>query len=335
MTRRWRIVATSIGVGIGAGLVLQLMRSAEPQYQGRSISAWLDDMAGRKGSDYQGAIREIGTNTLPYAIAMLARKDSNWRSNCHQLHSKLPQVLRKILPEPKPTLQVVDGANVFFYVGSNSIPNAIALLKHPSPQVRQAAARGLGALRRQSAAANQAIPALIEALADPDRDVRFSGVLALKQMGADASNAVPAITSIVAETGVGPPTNSFLYLRAAAASTLGKIGPVAADALPELKAALREPNSYLRGQAAVAIWRIDADVDTALPVLLEEIPRAMISEESKKDWIIALGEMGSRAKAALPQLKYELRRYNHTSGGEHISNALIRIDPAAVPDAGR
>ena len=96
---------------------------------------------------------------------------------------------------------------------------------------------------------------------------------------------------------------------------LGKIGPSAFGALPSLRAAIRvsyrdAPGfqnggaSYLRGQAAVAIWRIGADVETALPVLLREMPG--MSEHSKWDWIIALGEMGPRAREAVPQLKSEL-----------------------------
>jgi len=154
---------------------------------------------------------------------------------------------------PKPLLQVVDGANVFLNIGSNAIPHAIVLLKHRSATVRQSAALGLGSLRKRFPAANQAIPALIEALSDHEEKVRFFASLAFQEMGADASDAVPALTKVLADT---DQTNSLFYLRAAAASALGKIGPPAMSAIPELKKALQEKDSNFRGHTAVAIWSI-------------------------------------------------------------------------------
>ena len=186
--------------------------------------------------------------------------------------------------------------------------------------------------------ADQAIPALIEALGDKDAEVRSSTANGLAFIGADASNAVPAITKVL-DDGFGSPTNSSFYLQAAAAVALGKIGPPASAAIPDLKRAVQvsyrdAPGfqnggaSYLRGQAAVALWRIDSDVDTALPVLLREMPG--ISEHSKWDWIIALGEMGPRAKEAIPQLKNELNQDKEKWVLEYVTNALIKIDPTAL-----
>jgi HEAT repeat protein len=187
---------------------------------------------------------------------------------------------------------------------------------------------GIGSMRRKSATANQAIPALIQALADKDRMVRFYAALAFKEMGSDAATAVPELARVVADPGVGAETNQFFYLRAAAALALGKIGPASSNALPMLRAALQEPNSYLRGQVAVAIWRIDSDVDTAMPVLIREMPST--SEDSKWDWIVALGEMGPRARAAVPQLRNELKNDQKSWVLEHVTNTLKRIEPEAA-----
>ena len=332
MTKHWKTAVAFIGVLIAASLVFQVMRFPEPKYQGRPVRAWLGDMAAHKWNGCDKALHAIGTNAVPYAVHDLARNDSKWRIKYRELRPRFPMLLQKILPAPKPMLQVVDGANVFFYIGSNSIPCAIALLKHRSPSVRQSAAWGLGSIRRQSAAANQAIPALIEATGDSNRDVRLYAMVAFREMGADASNAVPAITKVLADTGVGSQTNSFFYVRAAAAVALGKIGPPAASALPALKAALRESNSYLRGQAAVATWRVSANADTALAVLLQEMPAA--GEGEKWDWIVALGEMGPRAKAAVPQLTVELRQDKMNWVLISVTNAFKSIDPEAAARAG-
>jgi hypothetical protein len=331
--RKKRTFAFAVGAMLCGGIVLVILWSSrEPTYQGQKITAWQDDWAAGKNRTWPEALRHIGTNALPYAVRNLALNDSRWRSNYSRLQPKMPGLLQRAFRKPKPLLKEVDGANVFFYVGSNSIPYAIAFLKHDSPTVRRAAAWGLGPLRRQTVAANQAIPALTDALSDPDRMVRFDAALSLKEMGPAASNAVPALDRVVAYTGTGPETNNLFFLRAAAAVALGKIGPAATNALLALQAALHESNAYLRGQSAVAIWRISGDVDTTLPVLLHEMPGT--TEASKWDWIIALGEMGPRAQAAVPQLKVELQQDKRQWVLGYVTNALRRIDPEAEAQAG-
>lgn len=321
------VVATLL---LGA-LALGLNRSREPQFQGRRISLWLEDYAAQKPGQVSQAMREIGTNALPYVVQQLERNDSPWQSGYRRLWPKLPGLLQKIFPSPKPPFEVVHGANAFHFIGTNSLSSAITLLQHQNPMVRQAAAWGICTLRRQSPVANEAIPALTAALSDPDQQVRFYTLLAFKEMGTAASNAVPVITTVLTPTGPASATNTAFYLRAAAASALGKIGPPAVSAVPSLKTTLQAPNPYLRGQAATAIWRISGEVDTALPVLLHELP--LESEHSKWDWIIALGEMGARATSAVPQLKLELTQARETWVLEYVTNALKKIDPLNFPTA--
>lgn len=323
MSIRWKTGLVLLLMLVAAGVVFRLAPPPEPTYRGRAISVWLDDWAAGKQTDCSAAIQEIGTNCLPYVARNLARNDSQWRTMYRELQPKVPTFLQKIVTAPKPVLRVVDGVNVFDWLGSNAIPEAITLLKHNSPAVRQASAWGLGSIRRQSSAANQAMPALIETLTDSDLDVRSYAVLALGEMRADASNAVPAIAKVLADTGGGSQTNSYLSLRASAALALGKIGPSAASGLPDLRSALKESDSYLRGQAAVAVWRVGGDVETALPVLLQVMPGT--SEASKWDWIIALGEMGPRASEAVPQLMNELQQDKERWVLEYVTNALTKI----------
>lgn len=326
--RKWVLV---IGTVFGGGIVLFLLLSTpEPTYRGRTITAWQEDWAARRNRIWPEAVKHIGTNALPYAIRNLARNDSFWRGKYARLQPKLPGFFQRIFPKPGPLLQEVDGANLFICIGTNSIPYAIALLKHKSPTVRRAAAWSFAGLRFLSPAAEQGIPALISTLHDPDRLVRFDAALSLEEMGPAASGAVPSLTQMVAYVGTGAESNNLFPVRAVAAVALGKIGPAASNALPTLRAALHESNAYLRGQSAVAVWRISGDVDSTLPVLLQEMPST--DQEHKWDWIIALGEMGPQAKAAIPQLQAELnqnRRYLNL-----VTNAFRRISPEAAAQAG-
>ncbi len=325
--RKYVIGAAILGASAILFLVLTL---TEPKHQGRTISAWQDDWASKKAQGFPAALQHIGTNALPNVVRNLALNDSTWHRKYSSLRPKLPNLLQRLFPKPKPCLDDGDAYTVFYNLGSNSIPCAIALLKHDSPTVRRAAAMGLAQLRKEYPAANQAIPALIEALSDADKVVRNCAAITLKDMGPDASNAVPALVKIVADTGSGPQTSSDPLTRAAAAGALGNMGPAAAAALPTLKLVLRESVSDLRGSAAVAIWRIDSDVDTALPVLLEEIPR--VDDISKWDWIVALGEMGPSAKQAAPQLAKELEQHHEKWFLNYVTNALKSIDPEAAAE---
>ncbi len=335
--RNWALaIGTLLGLTIGLALLLS---TPEPRYNGRTITAWQDDWAARTNPTWREALQHVGTNALPYAVRNLALNDSSWRSNYARLQASLPGLLQGVFRKPKPLLREVDGTSLFIGIGTNSIPHAIALLKHKSPTVRRAAASSFKELRRFSPAAEQAIPALIGALGDTDRRVRSNAALSLEAMGAAASGAVPALTQMVAHVGTGAESNYLFSVRAVASSALGNIGPAASNALPTLRAALHESNAYLRGQSAVAIWRISGDVDTTLPVLLHEVP--IIAGDSKWDWVVALGEMGPRAKAAFPQLKKELdqtptyldKTYLDKMYRDLVISTLWRIAPEAAAQA--
>jgi HEAT repeat protein len=72
----------------------------------------------------------------------------------------------------------------------------IADLKAAAPSVRNAAAYEIASM---GPAAKAAVPALIEALDDPDPAVRFPVTVALGEIGADAVAAVPRLQKMMFE----------------------------------------------------------------------------------------------------------------------------------------
>lgn len=306
----------------------------EPRYEGRRISLWIADIPSERPVKFDSALQAIGTNAIPYIVRELEKNDSPLRSlrpRYRVLRSKCPDWLQKVLPEANRDFVAIHGANAFYYVGTNALPYVIALLRHHSPTVRKAAAWSLFKLRGVTVDANQAIPALITVLNDPDHSVRGFALLALKEMGPDASNAVPAITTFLSSITAPGSTNADVTLAMTAASALGKIGPAATGALPVLENALHHTNPNLRGQAATAIWRISGNTTSTLPILLREMPGT--SGHSKWDWIVALGEMGPRATSAIPQLKLELTQPHEQWVLHYITNALLQIDPHAFSES--
>lgn len=157
MRRYWKIILMTVGAVIAVAWLSHRIRRPEPEYAGKPVSTWVDQFAAYQ-DDCRTAIRERGANGLRFAVKRLEQNDSVWSKHSAGLYSKLPAILRNAVPRPKPMLRVVDGANWFYLVGSNSIPYASPFLKHHSPTVRQAAAWGFGSLRRETAAADQAIP---------------------------------------------------------------------------------------------------------------------------------------------------------------------------------
>ena len=329
--RIWLLLLVSL-VAIAAWLVL---RSREPAYDGRSLTDWVQVYAADKNPyrpEYELAFHNFGTKGISVVIDTLARNDSSLRNKYRDLWPKMPALAKRVLPKPGPQLATDLAGRVFGFVGAPAIPMAVAALKHNSSQVREAAALGLWHLRMKSPEADRAIPALIAGLADSQILVRLRCAFALGAMGAGASNAVPALIMALHDSDVDTnKPSSWVFVRATAAGALAKIGPGAAQAVPTLETLLRDPDHYVRGQAAVALLRINPDHDKALPVLIEEFPG--IRKYHTIDWILVLGDMGPRARPAVPVLTAEL---NNPDKPFHdcAVKALQQIDPEAAAKAG-
>ena len=94
----------------------------------------------------------------------------------------------------------------------------IRSLDNPNPEVRYSAARKLS---HMGPAAASAVPALVKALEDPDRQVQKEAMLALRSIG---SPAVPALIGALKHNDPG--------VREEAVLALGKMGSAAHRAIP-------------------------------------------------------------------------------------------------------
>lgn len=84
-TRHWRRSVVTAGVVFVALVLLvagRLFYTGEPSYEGRSLSAWLEDLDGQAWNEPTAAaeaIRAMGTNVIPYLVEDIVRQDSTWR----------------------------------------------------------------------------------------------------------------------------------------------------------------------------------------------------------------------------------------------------------------
>ena len=132
--------------------------------------------------------------------------------------------------------------------GPGVTPALLGALKDPEPGVRKVAA---SAFRSMEAPPRGAISALVETLRDTNAEVRAEAAFGLMGFHSPpAREAVPALSTAFAQ-------DPDRQVRVNAARALGLMGPVARDAVPVLRAGLRDADERVRDAAAEALQAIE------------------------------------------------------------------------------
>ena len=165
-------------------------------------------------------------------------------------------------------------------------------LKDKEAVVRAACARALGKIGPE---AKSAIPSLAAAMADQDVELRCRAIEVLGAIAVEEETPV-AISHLVAGLGDGsqrvrsraadsltrlgaPAVPELVGLlesrdgeqRAAAAATLGKIGPSAKGASRSLAAGLKDSESGVRRACAIALGKVGPEAGDAVPPLMDAL----------------------------------------------------------------
>ena len=191
-------------------------------------------------------------------------------------------------------------------------------LKSKSPAVRKEAAKEIA---RLGAEATDAIPELQTALRDESPDVRIEAAIALAAMGAEAKDAVPDLIAVLKEEG-----NQKVFRSAAIA--LSKMEQAAAPAVPQLATALENSDPQIRGYAILTLGKIGAEAK----LTADRLAKIVVAQDNA-DWVRAraaraIGEIGTGASSAIPQLTQALRDENHSVRAEAVW-ALGEMGPLA------
>ena len=224
-------------------------------------------------------------------------------------------------------------------------------LKAENVEVRRAAAVGIRTSPRDLQRAS--VPAMIDRLMnDPDGQVRLAVLDTLFALGRDAAAAVPALVhtlrtdfggsgqeathqdyrSALALSAIGKPAVEGLRgllgekkesVRAEVVMALGRIGPDAGAAIPDLVRLLGDKSERLRREAIVALGRIGS-----------ESARPLIAASADRDVKVRAGAVEALGQIASPEgeVRRSILEHSHDSAPEVRTAAIKSLTKLDVPD---
>ncbi len=171
-----------------------------------------------------------------------------------------------------------------------ALPTLVEALADPDPNVRQAVAEAIGRIGK---AAREAAPVLAGLLKDQDADVRYYTAKALGRIGLDAEAAVPGLVEALED--------EETMVRCAAAEALGKIGPSTEAAVSGLMALLGDTSSaWARRSAARALAAMGRGAAEAVDALAEALSDSEAGVRREAAWALKnMGPAASKAEEAL------------------------------------
>lgn len=173
-------------------------------------------------------------------------------------------------------------------------------LSHYLAQLKNAASaperiRAIHAIGAFGFDATGAIGPLTSALSDPDPEVRAAAANSLAKTGIAPAATLQALTAAL--------NDASESVRIQAALALKSGGSLAAPAVPQLAAALKDPTLPVRLAATQALGAIGAKSELAVPALAAILADKGEGRFMFRTVMIALGQIGPGAKAALPVLQ--------------------------------
>jgi HEAT repeat protein len=184
-------------------------------------------------------------------------------------------------------------------------------------EIPVAAAAAEVLLKVDAAAAQAAVPLLLDRARRHDRSVSISSALAAARISPGNERAIGVLKEAL--------RSSNASVQHQAARALAQLGPEAKDAATALRDCLSDCGESVRIAASLALWKVAGDTDTAIANLVDVITQSTASA-SRQEAVRALGEMGPPAKPAVHVLVDLLNDRTATFRRDAL-DALKKIDP--------
>jgi HEAT repeat protein len=315
MKHKSKLVMVALAIAAGGFLLVYIAYKGREEIpdrvvNGKRISAWVKEaLAADDYYRFRETLRPVGAEAVPYLVPALRKKDSRRNAVWVKLWPKLPGIIARRFDKP--------------ILARDSRMRAVVLLREMGP------------------AGKGAVPALIERLSDTDGTIRLHSAIALGNIGPDAISAAPALMPFLKDSSYNvrvytadalwqitkQPEPSLTVLekdlkdrnasfRWATASFLGDMGPAAKPAIPLLEETVTNSGKEVESVCIQSLAEISPETMPFLTNLLaDRDPAIRISA------IVALGKLGSEAKAAVPLLEKALN--DHARGAPMIMGRSI------------
>jgi HEAT repeat protein len=320
MRKPWRIAGLVLAVVVVIAYAVGAISGArEPEYQGKKLTKWLDELRQPPSASPAGrtnamiAIRHMGTNAVPYLVTMLHAKDSRLKTKWMDLLSRQRWVdfhfrydfqrrddalrglgvlgpdARAAIPEiaklMDDRLMAQMAAYTLHQIGTDAAPALNQALKSTNTWSRSQAAGFLGASHDEAS-----VPGLIAALKDSDFITKSKAARALSRFPEQADVIVPAL--------IGCLDDADDTFRMNAARALAAFGEKAKPAFPSLMKMVTSTN-YQEGTAAVTVL-LKIDSEAALPALIKNLESDDLEVRRTTAWALMITK--AKGKPAVPAL---------------------------------
>lgn len=203
---------------------------------------------------------------------------------------------------------------------SNNINSYIQELKSQNVGNRQAATLDLMAIGKD---AQSAVPALIQALKDPDSGVRRNSALALGRAELASTEVIDALISVILN-------DSYNGARSNAVGSLGRlqeISPPSELVMTILTDALQDEDERVRKTAVIVLGHVGSKAKAAVPSLIKA---SQLGDTAMRERaVFALGKIGEASpevfSALTEALKSDVRNIHL-----HAIRALGEIKPVSL-----
>jgi HEAT repeat protein len=375
MWTRRRFARITAFLAVLALLAWLAFHSSEPSYHGKSLSAWLEQALRNKELEHAfpdahldtppaRAVRAMGKSALPTLLRMAQTRDTPLRQQFFDLCHKYDWL--RFRPQRFDEIQekTAYGFLVLGHVSKPALPELIALLDDPTPEVRTVAAFAIGKIGPDGASAIPALQRLItnsisaKVQQNHAADERGLAAFALGEMGAIARPALPQIERLrndstafvrsaaeaayVKISGGGldmileplkDPSNSTNWPIAAEAITF--LGTNAAPAISFLILALQNTNATVREKALDALSAIHMSPEITIPAIMPFVAATNTNNGNRANALSALRNFGASARGMVPMTTLVQALQDPDEGVRaQATNALRQIDPEAARKVG-
>lgn len=320
-SRRMLLAALLIAAVIVGGWFV--LRPREPEYEGRKLSQWLrqlesdQDIESTSWQTSARALRQMGTNTLPWLIGPLRTSDPKWKVRTIEwFRDVMNKDFSHQLVE-RDRLRSLMALQVLGPVARPLIPGIGAMITNANPDIADAA---FAALMRIGTP--ECVPVLVNTMTNGSPTLRPAAIVSLGFLRGVARDAVPPLVKTLDHPGEDG------RLRFEAAQALGMIGRNSQLVVPTLTRALSDTNAQVARAAAIALGAFGSDAESALPALrslpasMDELPRRSIARSivrvqcEMRDGGILRGPKDER------RLAFVFTGHEFAEGGDVILNEL-------------